>query len=177
MSGHRRVRIVAQLAVDGERAAGDGIIVDPLLSRMWFDGAVEAVAGSAHHAALGIRVVRRSFPTLVVALDWKAAGREIRLHVHADNYDYRPPRGWWVDEGGAPLRAGQVPVGGGFQPPPNPYGEDRSWLCFPGWREYHDHYSHQDNPWQALRRREEYGLSGLLVQLRDDLNGRRVTAP
>lgn len=171
------MRIVAQLAVDDGRAAEDGIIVDPLLSRLWLDEAAEAVAGSAHHAALGIRVVEHSFPALVVALHWRAAGREIRLHVHADNYDYRPPRGWWVDEDGAPLRAGQVPAGGGFQQPPNPYGEDRSWLCFPGWREYHDHQSHQDNPWRALRRRREYGLPGLLVQLQRDLNGPGVTAP
>ena len=61
------MRIVPQLAVDGRLAAGDGIIVDPLLSRLWFDGATEAVAGSSRHAALGIRVVRRSFPVLVAA--------------------------------------------------------------------------------------------------------------
>lgn len=181
MSRRQRVRIVPRLVADEEEAARqapkDTVIVDPQLSRMWFDEATDSVAGSGHYAELGIRVVSRSFPAMIVEFDWKAAGRRILLHVHADNYDYRPPRGWWVDESGAPLKAGRVPAGGGLQPPPNPYGEDRSWLCLPGWREYHDHHSHQDNTWQSIKHRKEYGLSGLLVQLQQCLNGEGVAAP
>ena len=180
MPRRQRMRIIPQLVIGAEDAAQaprDVVIVDPRLSRMWLDEAADAVAGSAHHAELGIRVVRRSFPTIIVELYWRAAARRTLLHVQADNYDYRPPRGWWVDEGGAPLRAGQVPTGGGFQPPPNPYSEDKSWLCLPGWREYHDHHSHQGNPWQSIKHRKEYGLSGLLVQLQQGLNGEGVAAP
>ena len=153
-------------------------IVDPSLSRLWFDSATRPLAGDpGRYAALGIRTVRLAFPTLTAALHWRAAGREILLHVQADNYDHLPPRGWWVDDADMPLQAGMVPVGGGFQQPPNPYGEAKAWLCFPGWREYHDHQSHQDNPWPQLRARGGYGLSAILVQLAHDLNKAEVTAP
>lgn len=146
-------------------------IVDPLLSRRWFDlGTAPLLEDADRYAAIGIRLVRREFPVLIAGLQWRAAGRELLLHVQADNYDHLPPRGWWVDEGDAPLRAGALPVGGGLQQPPNPYGEDRAWLCFPGWREYHDHPSHQGTSWAPLRAREEYTISALLVQLLRDLN-------
>ena len=153
-------------------------IVDPSLSRLWFDQATGPLARDpGRYAALGIRVVRRAFPVLIAALYWRAAGRDILLHVQADNYDHLPPRGWWVNDADAPLRADMVPSGGGFQQPPNPYGEGRAWLCFPGWREYHDHHSHQNNPWPQLRARKGYGLSAMLVQLLHDLNKAEVTAP
>lgn len=152
-------------------------IVDPSLSRLRFDEEIAPLAASSTHSGMGIRVIECKYPSLTVGLRCKATGAELRLRVQADNYDYLPPRGWWVAGDGSPLPAGRVPAGGGFQPPPNPYGEDKSWLCFPGWREYHDHQSHQDNPWPALRRRKEYGLSGLIVQLWNDLNGPGVTVP
>ena len=152
-------------------------IVDPSLSRLRFDEGIAPLAESPTHASMGIRVIEREYPVLVVGLYWKAAGVEVRLRVQADNYDYLPPRGWWVGEDGLPLPADRVPSGGGFQKQSNPYGEDRGWLCFPGWREYHDHQSHQDNPWPPLRRRREYGLSALIVQLWHDLNSAGVEVP
>ena len=152
-------------------------IVDPSLSQRWFDQATKPlVEESAHYAGIGVRAARREFPVLIAGLQWRSAGKEMLLHVQADNYDYLPPRGWWVDEGGAPLRAGRAPAGGGLQQPPNPYGEEKSWLCFPGWREYHDHHSHQGNSWAPLRAREEYGIAALLVQLLHDLNRPEVRA-
>lgn len=152
-------------------------VVDPLLSRRWFDLATAPLLeDAARYAAIGIRTVRLEFPVLIAGLQWRAAGKELLLHVQSDNYDYLPPRGWWVDEGDAPLRAGSLPADGGFQVPPNPYGEDRTWLCFPGWREYHDHPSHQGTPWASLRAREGYGISALLVQLLRDLNRPEVRA-
>ena len=153
-------------------------IVDPSLSRIWFNEAVGLLAEEAGYcASAGIRLVRQEFPVLIVGLGWRAAGREILLRVQADNYDHLPPRGWWVDEGGAPLPAARMPAGGGFQRPPNPYGEDRGWLCFPGWREYHDHQSHQNDPWPRLRARGGHSLSAILVQLLHDLNKPEVTVP
>lgn len=153
-------------------------IVDPSLSRLWFDQATRPLAEDRHHyASLGIRAVRQEFPVLIAGLAWRAAGREILLHVQADNYDHLPPRGWWVDASDAPLQAGSVPVGGGFQQPPNPYNEGRAWLCFPGWREYHDHQSHQNSPWAPLREGGKYGLAAVLVQLQHDLNKAEVTVP
>ena len=152
-------------------------IVDPLLSRRWFEQATEPLLGeAARYALIGVRLVKREYPVLIAGLQWRAAGKEMLLQVQADNYDHLPPMGWWVDENGAPLRAGAVPEGGGLQRPPNPYGEDRGWLCFPGWREYHDHPSHHDVPWAPLRAREEYGIPALLVQLLHDLNRPGVRA-
>ena len=152
-------------------------IVDPLLSRSWFEQATDPLLEeAARYALIGVRAVRREYPILVAGLQWRTAGKEMLLHVQADNYDHLPPRGWWIDEGGAPLRAAAVPVGNGLQRPPNPYGEDKGWLCFPGWREYHDHPSHQGDSWAPLRARGQHGLLALLVQLLHDLNGPGVGA-
>lgn len=152
-------------------------IVDPILSRMRFDEGTGPLAESSTYAGMGLRVIVCEYPALIVGLYWRAAGREIRLHVQADNYDYLPPRGWWVGEDGSPLPARLVPSGGGFQRPPNPYGEDRGWLCFPGWREYHDHQSHLGDAWASRAALPECRLPGTLVQLARDLNRERVTAP
>ena len=153
-------------------------IVDPSLSKMWFDrGTAPLVGRPDSYAGAGIRVVECEFPVLVVGLSHKSTGKEMLLRVHADDYNYLPPRGWWVDENGDPLQANRVPSGNGFQPPPNPCKEDRGWLCFPGWREYHDHQSHQDNPWGPLRGKKEYGISATIMQLWHDLNGGGVTVP
>ena len=154
-------------------------IVDPVLSRFRFEqGAASLLQGSGGaHASMGIRVVRCDFPRLTVALKRRETGAELLLRVQADNYDHLPPRGWWVDDGGLPLRPDKAPVGGGFQEPPNPYGENRGWLCFPGWREYHDHPSHQDIPWRAVRDGGGYSLAGAIVQALHDLNGEGVRVP
>ena len=153
-------------------------IVDPVLSRFRFEqGAAGILRSPGHYEDIGIRVAECDFPHLTVALRRRAEGRELLLRVRADNYDHLPPRGWWVDGGGLPLRPDRVPVGGGFQGPPNPYGEKRGWLCFPGWREYHDHPSHQGIPWHAVRAGAGHSLAGTIVQLLHDLNGFEVRAP
>ena len=153
-------------------------IVDPSLSKMWFDRGTASLVGRPDlYAGAGIRVVKRAFPVLVVGLSVKSTGREMLLHVHADEYNYLPPRGWWVDENDDPLPANRAPSGSGFQAQINPYKEDRGWLCFPGWREYHDHLSHQDNPWGPLRDKGDYRISARIMQISHDLNGGGVTVP
>ena len=62
-------------------------IVDPSLSRLWFDEGTAPLAESDAYAGMGIRVIEREYPSLVVGLHWRAAGAEIRLRVQADNYD------------------------------------------------------------------------------------------
>lgn len=153
-------------------------IVDPSLSKMWFDrGTAPLVERPGTYAGAGIRVVKRSFPVLIVGLSYKSAGREFLLHVHADDYNYLPPRGWWVDGNGSPLPADRAPRGAGFHADVNPYKEDRGWLCYPGWREYHDHQSHQNDPWGPLRGKKEYGISARIMQLWHDLNHAGVEVP
>lgn len=153
-------------------------IVDPALSRFRFEqGVADILQSPGAYARVGIRVVECTFPHLTVALRHRASGRELLLRVAADNYDHLPPRAWWVDDRGLPLRPDRAPEGGGFQRPPNPYGEERGWLCFPGWREYHDHPSHQGAPWHAVRDRPGYSLAGTIVQLLHDLSGGEVKVP
>ena len=41
-------------------------------------------------------------------------------------------------------------------------------------REYHDHQSHQDVSWAALRSDRRYSVLQLLMQLRTDLNATGV---
>lgn len=90
--------------------------------------------------------------------------------MEADSYDYLPIRGWWVDEDDKPLPPERAPVGSGFQNSPGPNGAENTWMCFPGWREYHDHHSHQDVSWNRLRGNPQYRPLALMVQLRKDLD-------
>ena len=153
-------------------------IVDPVLSRLRFEQGIADIRQRPDvYARMGIRLVECEFPYLTVSLRQRESGTELRLRVAADNYDHLPPRGWWVDHAGLPLRPNMVPEGGGFQRPPNPNDEKRGWLCFPGWREYHDHPSHQGVSWHAVRDDEEYSLAGTIVQLAHDLNGSGVRVP
>lgn len=152
-------------------------IVDPSLSRALFDEETGLLVETDAYASTGVRVIERAYPVLIVGLYCKAAGREIRLHVQADNYDYLPPSGWWVGDDGMYLPAHMVPRGGGLQKPPTLSGDKRGWLCFPGWREYHDHPSHLDDKWAARSIFPEHRLPGALVQLAHDLNRPGVTVP
>lgn len=143
-----------------------------------FDRDVESLRSRPQSfEAVGIRPVALEFPVLILALLWRAQDREFFLHVEADNYDYLPVRGWWVDEHDVPLRrgSGKIPTGNGLQASTTPYAEDRSWFCFRGWREYHDHQSHQDVPWPSIRDQKRYRIPGIIIQLHSDLNGSGIS--
>lgn len=153
-------------------------IVDPALSKFRFEQGVTSILQSQDaYARMGIRVIDQDFPHLTVALKRKTTGTELLLRIGADNYDHQPPRGWWIDDRGMPLHPDKVPVGGGFQKPPNPYDEKKGWLCFPGWREYHDHPFHQGVNWHAVRDSAGYSLASTIVQLLYDLNDDGVRVP
>ena len=117
---------------------------------------------------IGIRFVEYNFPKLIVGLC--KDNLEILLHIDASNYDYLPVRGWWVDKNDNPLKHG-IPLNKGFHYGQHPHDEDRSWLCFKGWREYHDHPSHQNVSWYVLKHNPDYKPLGLLTQLVKNLNG------
>jgi hypothetical protein len=121
------------------------------------------------YAAVGIHVREADYPIIVADLEWHLHGRQLRLKVDATDWNYRPPKGWWIDAVGGPLKIG-VPAGLGFQVGGDVFGENRTWFCFPGWREYHDHTSHQTPTWASIRRRPQFRLTGLIVQLAADLN-------
>lgn len=154
------------------------MIVDPALARARFEQDTRPlVQNSAAYQATGTRVIQVAFPVIKAALWWRAINGELWLHVQADDYDYLPVQGWWVDAVGQPLRPGgptRLPNGVGFQIGNDPYGQNRTWFCFPGWREYHDHSSHQNTPWLHYRSRAAYRLPGVIVQLQADLNRPQV---
>lgn len=149
------------------------MIVNPRLSRARFNREVEQLlAAPDSFASTGKKLVKCEFPTLDVELMWDAAGRSVILHIEAEDYNYLPVRGWWVDELGAPVLVGaqRIPSTRGFQVNPNPYGEPKAWFCFRGWREFHDHESHQNVPWVSIRGRPEFQILGIIAQLHSDLN-------
>jgi len=154
------------------------VIVDPVLARGRFDrDTLPLLQQEVAYQNAGIRVVRIAFPVIEVALWWRAINGELLLHVQADDYDYLPVQGWWTDGTGQPAHQGgsiRLPGGLGFQLGGDPYGQNRTWFCFPGWREFHDHPGHQNTPCIHYRFQPAYRLPGLIVQLQSDLNRPQV---
>lgn len=149
------------------------MIVDRVLARGRFERDIAPLLQDpVAYANTGMRIVTVSFPVISIALWWSSQGRDIIVHIQADDYDYLPVQGWWVDEAGTALQvgAGLVPIGNGFQANPNTYSLGQTWFCFPGWREYHDHSSHQNIPWTSIRHERQYRILGLVAQLQADLN-------
>ena len=124
----------------------------------------------------GIKLVAFSFPYLDVELSWHAQSAKLLLRIDGTDYRFRPAGGWWIDPQGVPLTPGRqlVPQGAGFHTACES-GEQRCWFCFAGWREYHDHSSHQDMSWASIRRDPRYGVLQLMQQLHKDLNSAGVT--
>ena len=149
------------------------MIVHPLLAQARFQQGIRALLECPESLEkIGVRFVSYAYPVLIVALEWRAFNRWIRLHVDANDYDYRPLSGWWVDDADKPLLPGHgiVPAGLGFQPSGPPCGSPRSWFCFPGWKDWHDHSGHQDVAWPVHRAEPRFGALALIQQLHSDLN-------
>lgn len=156
------------------------LIVDPALAKRKFErDLLLLLMDQKKLVNLGISMQTINFPLIDVGFWWRAKNREIILRIQADDYDYLPVQGWWIDKEGSPLRQGRglVPNGAGFQVQnSHPYNLDRGWLCFPGWREYHDHQSHQNLSWASIRHNPSYRLPGLILQLFTNLNRQGVSA-
>lgn len=153
------------------------MIVHPVLARARFERSIVALLESpSMYEKAGLRKIHYEFPILIVELHSRRHERWLRLRVDATDYDYRPLQGWWVDAQGAPLVAGSslVPQGAGFQINPAPNQERRCWFCFKGWRDWHDHSSHQDTAWAAIRPQKEFSPLALLLQLISDFNNPNV---
>lgn len=152
-------------------------IVHPKLAQACFEKEVRPLlTDPARFESLGVKLLQVSFPYLDVELNWHRHDAFIRLRVDGTDFPYRPVSGWWIDSNGAPLLPGcqQVPAGNGFHTT-GLDGQPACWFCFKGWREYHDHQSHQDISWAALRDDRRYSVLHLLMQLRTDLNSTGVS--
>jgi hypothetical protein len=144
------------------------MIMDAELSRARFERDLMPFRSNpAEYQHSGILLASVGYASIVVELDWYQQAKKLLLKVLANDWDYRPPMGWWIDCHDTPLLNG-IPNGGGFQIASHPHGENRAWFCFPGWREFHDHQSHQLPSWAFLR--STYRLMKLIVQLKADLN-------
>lgn len=147
-------------------------IVHPKLAQASFERAIQPLLTKRElYEKVGVKFVAYSYPYLDVELDWYRHGTKLILRVEGTDYRYRPVSGWWIDSAGNPLQQGQqkVPAGHGFHTTDQD-SRPRCWFCFRGWREYHDHSSHQDLSWASIRRNPRYSVLQLILQLHKDLN-------
>lgn len=151
-------------------------IVHPALAQASFEKAIRPLLTAPEKfEMLGIKLLDFSFPYLDVELNWHLHGTQLRLRVDGTDFPYRPVGGWWIDQHGTPVPPGSqlVASGNGFHNADQD-GKPRCWFCFKGWREYHDHTSHQDVSWATIRRDGRYSLLQLVMQLHKDVNSTGV---
>lgn len=152
-------------------------IVHPKLAKASFEKAIRPLLiAQGKYEKVGVQLLAFSFPYLDVELDWHLHQTKIQLRVDGTDFPYRPVGGWWIDANGAALLLGsqKVPGGSGFHTSDQD-GRSRCWFCFRGWRDYHDHTSHQDISWASIRHDPRYSVLQLVMQLMTDLNGTGVT--
>lgn len=152
-------------------------IVHPKLAKSSFARAIRPLLTEpGRFEKLGIKLLDFSFPYLDIELSWHQQGANLVLRVDGTDFPYRPAGGWWIDSNGTTLLQGtqQVSSGNGFHTS-DQTGRSSCWFCFRGWREYHNHVSHQDISWAMLRRDKRYSLLQIIMQLHKDLNGTGVS--
>nr|WP_315247046.1 hypothetical protein [uncultured Albidiferax sp.] len=157
------------------------VIVHPKLAQASFERAIRPLlTHKGRYGELGIHLRSFTYPFLDVDFDWHARGHAVRLRIDGTDYPYRPVSGYWIDEHNGRLLPGRGIVpgngGGGFQSS-GLDGSPRCWFCFKGWREYHDHPSHQDTSWATLRSNGSYTVMQLIQQLSWDLNNAPGVTP
>lgn len=146
------------------------MIVDPRVARLKFDRDVEPMRSNPEpYEKLGIRPLVIEYPVVRVALAWPKATTEIGLELRAVNWDYRPPSADWVTLGGDPWPINSAPEGRGFQRNTPFPTTGRPWLCFPGFREFHEWDGHVGEPWWPLRPDDSFRLLGRIQHIADQL--------
>lgn len=147
-------------------------IVHPALAEAALRNAVQPILSRPESFILfGIRLLTFSFPYIDFELDWPLYGTKIRLRVDGTDFPYRPIGGWWIDSSGTPIFPGamQVPQNLGFHTN-RADGTQGCWLCFKGWRDYHNHGGHQDASWASFRHDPQFTILQLIMQLTKELN-------
>jgi hypothetical protein len=152
------------------------VIVHPKLAKASFEKAIQPILTSLEkYEKIGIKFLAFSFPYFDVELNWHLHGSRIQLRIDGTDFPYRPVSGWWIDQNNTPLLPGlqQVASGNGFHTNDQD-GKPNCWFCFRGWREYHNHSSHQEISWASIRRDSRYSVLQLVMQLVKDLNNTGV---
>lgn len=104
-----------------------------------------------------------SFP--VLDCSFTAINRTIlRLQLHCDDWNDRPPSITLHNADGAFLNAHADNPTGVFNNSPHPTTQ-RPFICMRGSREYHTHPSHLTDLWDALKEQSSYTLGSILTQL------------
>jgi hypothetical protein len=97
---------------------------------------------------------------------------ELVLHCDLVDYDSQPPTADLLDAQLRPLPAGRWPRdlfgGRGVDPRHPTYG--RPFFCRPGLREFHEHFHHEDDPWDLYR--EGLALHETVIGLLGDFKER-----
>jgi hypothetical protein len=148
------------------------MIVHPALAAGRFARAIRPLLQNPDaYRVSGIELIHFDFPYLYVDLEVRDRNQWLRLRVDGTDFNYRPVDGRWVNQENVILRegAGVVPSGNGFQSAPMD-GCDGPWLCFLGWKAWHNHGGHQDTPWPAIRTDASFSPLALVHQLQADLN-------
>jgi hypothetical protein len=111
-----------------------------------------------------------------VPLIGRSSPRELVLAVGCDNWDGTPPSAELLRPDRTPLPAAEWPqdsIGRGIAIGHPEYA--RKFFCRPGFREYHSHPIHKDDPWDTHR--EGFSLAAILLGLLDDLAHRWIMEP
>jgi hypothetical protein len=88
----------------------------------------------------------------------------LRLRLHCDNWNEIAPSVSLHAVDGSPLTRLPPNPTGVFNQGPHPT-TGRPFVCMRGAREYHNHSSHLNDHWDALRDNSSYTLGGILTQL------------
>lgn len=101
----------------------------------------------------------------------RSSSRRLILHMGLDGYDLEAPTAELLDERGEPLPANQWPTsfaGAGIVNDHPIY--KRPFFCRRGFREYHEHQQHEDDPWAQWR--DVLPLHAVVIELLTDLRVR-----
>lgn len=130
-------------------------------ARLLFENACERIPPEVIHAR-GWKVNTTKYPVLDLTFD--AEGRTpLRLRMTCDDWNDLAPSIDLLEADGRPLSHNPGPSKI-FHPGMHPR-TGRRFICMPGTREYHQHDSHVNDPWENYRHQSKYDLFGIVTQV------------
>lgn len=152
----------------------DAVTLDPALPEMFI---------SVDHDEYETEIVTAASPLLlpggqqltrqqrVPILGRAPRKRQLTIHMELDGFDLVPPTAELLGSTGEPLPADEWPTsfaGGGIVRDHPIHG--RPFFCRRGFREYHSHPQHEDDPWAKWR--DALPLHAIVLELLNDLHVR-----
>lgn len=110
-------------------------------------------------------------PVVAVPEVGETIDRELVLYLHCGDFDGKPPLAELLRPDRTPLPANEWPKDPELQGiVPNHPIYKRNFFCRPGFREFHEHEQHEDEPWDKYR--EQSSLGRIVVSLLYELKYR-----